>query len=413
MDKHTELPSVAQRFLRYVGYDTQSDEASSTRPSSARQLKLLRLLVEELQALGLSDAHLDDHSYVIASVPSNVAHSVPTIGLIAHVDTSPEMTGADVKPQIHPNYQGGPIKLNAEYQLTPEQSPELATHHGHTIITSDGTTLLGADNKAGVASIITLVERLLRGDVRHGPLRIAFTYDEEIGRGTETFDVEAFGAKYAYTVDGETVGHIENETFCADSAVITCHGVNVHPGYAKGRMVNALKVAAEIVARLPAGQSPEATDGREGYIHPVAISGGVEQATVKLILRDFELEKLAVQHQQLLQLAREAEARFAGAKVEVVFEESYRNMRLVLDQHPEVVELAIEATRRAGLEPKLSCIRGGTDGAALSFRGLPTPNIFTGGHLFHSRFEWVAVEAMQATVDTLTELVSLWAERSA
>ena len=406
------LPAVARRLLRYARYDTQSAEDSDSVPSTAKQLDLLVALVEELKELGVTDAAMDEHHYVIGTVPANVDHPVPVIGLIAHVDTSPELTGEGVRPRIHRNYDGGPIALSAQYTLTPEQSPELLAHRGHTIITTDGTTLLGADNKAGIAEIMTLVEGL-RADpsIPHGEIRVAFTFDEEIGRGTEHFDVNAFGAQYAYTVDGETVGQIENETFCADSATVTFTGVNVHPGYAKDRMVNSLRAAADFIGRLPPGMSPECTEGRQGYLHPTQVQGGVEQTTVKLILRDFQPDQLVAYRRLLREYAAAAEAAVPGSKVQLAFDESYRNMRLVLDEHPTVVECALEATRRAGIEPELSQIRGGTDGANLSFAGLPTPNIFTGGHLFHSRFEWIAVEGMEATVRTLEELVKVWAER--
>jgi tripeptide aminopeptidase len=409
----SDLPPVVQRFIRYTRYDTQSAEDSETYPSTDKQKELSRLLVNELKELGLEDAALDEHGYVMATLAGNVEHAVPVLGFIAHVDTSPEVSGENVKAQIHSNYDGGPIKLNDEYTLTPEQSPELSEHKGHTIITSDGSTLLGADNKAGIAEIITLVERLQADpSIPHGKLRIAFTCDEEVGTGTKHFDVDTFGAKYAYTVDGEAPGEIENETFCADSATVTFTGINVHPGYAKDKMVNSLKAASMFIELLPKEMTPETTEGREGYLHPVHMSGNVEQATVKLILRDFDEEPLKKQREILEGIRDRVLTAYPKATVEIEYEESYRNMRFVLDEHPHVLDYALEAVKRAGLEPRLNLIRGGTDGARLSYMGIPTPNVFTGGHLFHSRFEWISVEGMLAAVDTLVNLVQVWVEKS-
>ena len=410
----SELPPVVQRFLRYVRYDTQSDEGSETYPSTEKQKELSRLLVEELKELGCGDAAMDEHGYVMATVEGNVAHDVPVIGLIAHVDTSPEVSGEGVDPQLHRDYDGGPIRLNDQHTLTPAQSPELRKNKGNTIITTNGETLLGADNKAGIAEIMTLVERLQADrTIQHGTLRIAFTPDEEIGVGTKYFDVDKFGAKYAYTVDGESPGEVENETFCADSATLKVTGINVHPGYAKNKLVSAIKAAASFVDLLPRDMAPETTEKRQGYIHPVSIGGGVEEVTVKMILRDFDEEPLRAQRDILAGIAQKVKAAHPGVKLELTYAESYRNMRFVLDEHPDVLEYALEAVRRAGLEPHLNLIRGGTDGARLSFMGLPTPNIFTGGHLFHSRYEWIAVEAMEQAAETLVQLVQIWAEKSA
>ncbi|MFH1129699.1 MAG: peptidase T [Pseudomonadota bacterium] len=409
----TDLPPVVKKFLRYVRYDTQSSEDSDTYPSTSKQKELSKLLVKELKELGLEDAVMDEHGYVLATLKSNVKNKVPVIGFIAHVDTSPEVSGKDVKPQIHPNYDGGAIKLNGEYTLTPEQCPVLANNKGNTIITSDGTTLLGADNKAGIAEIMTLVERLQADSaISHGALRIAFTCDEEVGNGTKYFDVKKFGADYAYTVDGEAPGEVENETFCADAAKVTITGVNVHPGFAKDKLVNAIKAAGMFVNLLPKHMTPETTEKRQGFLHPVSISGGVEKTTIRLILRDFEEEPLKEQANILAGIADKVQTAFPKVKVDITVEESYRNMRFVLDKHKHVVEYAMEAVRRAKLEPKLNLIRGGTDGARLSFMGLPTPNLFTGGYMFHSRHEWIAVEGMQAAVDTLVNLVRIWEEKS-
>ncbi len=409
----TEHPPVLERFLRYVAIDTQSSETSETYPSTAKQKNLGRLLVEELHALGVADAAMDEHGYVIGTVESNVDIDVPTIGLIAHVDTSPEVSGENVKPQLHANYDGKEIVLNADYTLSPEQSPALLDHIGDTVITTDGSTLLGADDKAGVAEIMTLVERLRDNpSISHGKVRIAFTVDEEVGTGTKFFDVAAFGATYAYTVDGESPGEVENETFCADAATVSFKGVNVHPGYAKNKLINAAKAAARFVTLLPQDQSPETTEGKVGYLHPVSMKGTVEEAEIKLILRDFDEEPLRAYRDLLETIAGDVREAYPGVHVDLAYEENYRNMRFVLKDHPEVIDVALDAVRRAGLKPILNSIRGGTDGAMLSYRGLPTPNLFAGGHLFHSRFEWVAIEAMEAALRTLEELVQIWVERA-
>jgi tripeptide aminopeptidase len=408
-------PSIVERFLRYTRIDTQSAESSESFPSTEKQKELARLLAAELRELGLADAEMDEHGYVMATLPSNLpaAQRVPVIGLIAHVDTSPEVSGANVRARLHERYDGGPIALGEGHTLTPEQSPPLREHVGHTVITTDGTTLLGADNKAGCAEIMTLVERLLRSpEIPHGTLRIAFTPDEEVGNGTKHFDVQKYGAEYAYTVDGESPGEIENETFCADSATVTFTGVNVHPGYAKDKLVSSIKAAALFVELLPPHMAPETTEARQGYLHPVSVKGGVEQTALKLILRDFEEAGLKEQQKIIAAIAAAVELRFPKVKIETKIEESYRNMRYVLERHRHVVDHALEAVRRAGLEPKLHMIRGGTDGARLCYMGLPTPNIFTGGHLFHSRYEWIAVEDMLKAVDVLVELVRIWVEKT-
>jgi tripeptide aminopeptidase len=406
-----EQPQVVQRFLRYARIDTQSREGVEDYPSTDKQKELSRLLAEELRELGVADAQMDEHGYVMGTVESNLDHEAPVIGLIAHVDTSPEVSGAGVNPRLHPDYDGGAIRLNDDHTLTPEQSPQLLKFVGGTIITTDGTTLLGADNKAGCAEIMTLVQRL-RDDpsIPHGKLRIAYTCDEEVGNGVKFFDVGKFGADYAYTVDGETPGEVENETFCADSATVKITGVNVHPGYAKDKLESAIKAAAMFIEHLPLHMAPETTERRQGYLHPISISGGVEEVTIKMILRDFDEQPLRAQREILEGIAGRVRGAFPRAGVELTYAESYRNMRFVLEDHPRVVDNALEAVKRAGMDPVLNLIRGGTDGARLSFMGLPTPNIFTGGHLFHSRYEWIAVEGMQAAVDTLVHLVQIWAE---
>ncbi len=413
-DTLRDLPEVAQRFLRYVAIDTQSQEDAETYPSTEKQKDLGRLLVRELRELGLEDAHMDEWGYVFATLPGNTEKKVPVVGLIAHVDTSPEVSGANVRPLVHRNYQGGPIRLPKDGQMiTPEDSPALAGCIGKDIVTSDGSTLLGADDKAGVAEIVTAVSYLLaHPEIPHGTLRIAFTCDEEVGRGTEHFDIEAFGADVAYTVDGESAGEIENETFCADGATVTFKGRNVHPGYAKGKLVNALKAAAAFIQALPQDKAPETTEGRQGYLHPVGLTGGAENAALKLIVRDFEEDGLRALEEYLFAAARRAEETVPGCSVEVKIEKQYRNMRLALEKRPEVVEYAMEAVRRAGGQPRLASIRGGTDGSRLTELGLPTPNIFTGGHNFHSKTEWICIQDMELAVRTLVELARIWHEQS-
>jgi tripeptide aminopeptidase len=410
------MSAVLERFLRYVRYDTQSDEHATTYPSTEKQLVLLRDLATELCELGLADAAVDGFGYVTATIPATATSAnIPTIGLIAHVDTSPEMSGAGVKPIVHRAYDGRDLVLpdDPTMVLRLEDNPPLADQMGHDIVTASGTTLLGADNKAGVAEIVTAAEFLLaHPEIPHGTLRIAFTPDEEVGRGTAHFDVARFGARYAYTVDGGSRGEVEGESFSADAMTVTFVGFNTHPGYAKGRMINATKVAAAFIDRLPADHlSPETTDGYEGFVHPYVVHAGVERTSVKLLIRDFDTTALARMEARIAALAREAASRFAGARVEIAVEESYRNMREILALHPDVVEYASEAVRQAGLDVISRPIRGGTDGSRLSFMGLPTPNIFAGEHNFHSRLEWVSVQDMEKAVEVLVNLARIWAIR--
>ncbi len=406
-----------ERFLDYVKIDTQSSEDSESYPSTPGQLDLLRLLVDELSELGIEDVGMDEHGYVFATIPATTRKEhVPTIGFIAHVDTSPEVSGAHVKPLLHENYQGEDLVLpdDPSVVLRLEENPQLEDQIGHTIITASGRTLLGADNKAGVAEIMGAAEYLMaHPEIPHGPIRLGFTPDEEIGQGTRYFDVQKFGAVYAYTVDGETVGEIQDETFSADTLHVTFIGRNTHPGFAKGRMVNAIKVAADFISRLPSDErSPETTADKEGYVHPYVVDGGVERFTLKVLVRDFTTDGLKRLEQQLEELARQTSADWPGAAVETRIEESYRNMKEILDAHPAVVEAAIEAVRRAGLQPKLQPIRGGTDGSRLCFMGLPTPNIFAGEHNFHSRSEWVSTHDMHKAVEVIVELARIWEERA-
>jgi tripeptide aminopeptidase len=411
------MTSVLDRFLRYAGYDTQSDEASTTYPSTGTQLVLLRALAGELRELGLPDADIDDFGYVMATIPATTAKSgVPTIGFIAHVDTSPEMPGSGVRPIVHRRYDGRDLVLpdDPAVVLRLADTPALAEQIGHDIVTASGTTLLGADNKAGVAEIVTAAAYLVaHPDIPHGRIRIAFTPDEEVGRGTQHFDVARFGAACAYTMDGGSRGEIEIESFSADAITVTFHGFNTHPGYAKGRMVNAIKVAASFIDRLPKDAlSPETTDAHEGFVHPYVVQASVERTSVRLLVRDFVTAGLKDKEATLEALAHEAAARSPGARVEVAVEESYRNMKEILDRHPAIAEHAREAIRRAGLEPRSHPIRGGTDGSRLSFMGLPTPNLFAGEQNFHSRLEWVSVQDMEKAVEVIVHLCRVWEERS-
>jgi tripeptide aminopeptidase len=410
--------SCVERFLEYVTIDTQSREASDTFPSTPGQLVLLRRLVDELRALGLEDAAIDEHGYVFATIPSTSRkRDVPVIGFIAHVDTSPEMSGANVRPIVHRNYQGQDLVLpddpSAAIRLA--ENPHLAEQFGHDIITASGKTLLGADNKAGVAEIMGAAEVLVsHPEIAHGPVRIGFTPDEEIGQGTKHFDVERFGACCAYTMDGETLGELQVETFSADSMTVTFHGFNTHPGYAKGRMINAIKMAAAFIGRLPQDAlSPETTAGYEGYVHPYMLPrASVESTSVKLLLRDFKESGLREKEAIVRRLAQATVDEHPGARLEVEVSESYRNMKEVLDRHLQVVELAREAIRRVGLPVRTQPVRGGTDGSRLSFMGLPTPNIFAGEHNFHSRTEWVSTHDMHKAVEVIIELCRVWEERA-
>ena len=408
------MSAVLDRFLRYVQYDTQSDENSHTYPSTSKQLVLLKDLADELQSLGLPDAVIDTHGYVTATVPPTSRKNVPAVGFIAHVDTSPDLSGANVKPIVHERYDGRDLVLpdDPSAVLRMADCPPLAERLGDDIVTASGATLLGADNKAGVAEIVTAAEYLMaHPEIPHGPIRIAFTPDEEVGRGTQHFDVKAFGATCAYTMDGSSRGELEFESFSADAMTLTFVGFNTHPGYAKNRLINAVKVAADFITRLPREMSPEATDGYEGFVHPYVVQGGGEKASVRFIVRDFRTAALKDKEEMLERLARDAASRY-GARVEISIEEQYRNMREVLDAHPHVIDYAREAIRRAGIPVRERPIRGGTDGSKLSFMGLPTPNIFAGEHNFHSRLEWVSVQDMEKAVEVIVNLARVWEERS-
>ena len=408
--------SVTERLLRYVVIDTQSDPASPTCPSTEKQKQLGALLAGELRAMGITDAHLDEHGYVYATIPANSDKHVPVICFCSHMDTSPDCTGKNVKPQIVRNYRGGDIALVADptQVIRVADNPALSDQIGNDIITTDGTTLLGADNKAGLAEIMDAAQFLIRNpEVKHGTIKILFTPDEEIGRGVDKADLKKLGADFAYTIDGETAGHVEDETFSADAATITIEGVSTHPGFAKGKMEHAIKIAAAIVDRLPKTTcSPETTEGREGFLHPIAISGALEQATLGFIVRDFTDEGLKEKEALLESIAKSVMKDFPHSSYRMEIKPQYRNMKQVLDAHPEIIDNAMEAVRRAGLTPIKGSIRGGTDGSRLSFMGLPCPNIFAGEHAFHSRTEWVSVQDMEKAVQTIVHLAMIWEERA-
>ncbi|PLX24790.1 MAG: peptidase T [Ignavibacteria bacterium] len=409
--------TCVERFLRYVKYDTQSDENSETFPSTEKQKILGADLVKELLAMGIDDAAMDENGYVMATLPANTDKAnVPVVGFISHMDTSPDVTGENVKPVMHENYDGKDIVLPEDNSIviTVADNPSLKDKAGETIITADGTTLLGADNKAGIAEIVDAAHFLLsHPEIKHGDVRICFTPDEEVGQGTKFFDVEKFGAKYAYTVDGEQLGSIENETFCADSLTVEFEGVSIHPGFAKDKLLNSVKMAARFIEKLPKDSlSPETTENKEGYVHPHGISGGIETTTIKFLLRAFTSEELREQEAFLRKLVDETVAEFPKGKADVTVQESYRNMRYVLDEHPQVLEVAKEAMKRIGLEPEIGSIRGGTDGARLSYMGLPCPNIFAGEHSFHSKREWASVQDMHKAVQTIVTIAAIFEEQA-
>lgn len=411
---------LLNRFLRYVKIDTQSQEDVDDRyPSTEKQKDLSKLLVDELIQLGLKDADMDEYGCVMATFPSNLSENddskVPTIGFLGHVDTSPDVSGKEVKPVVNINYQGGDIVLPGDkaQAIKVEENPELEKYIGEDIITSDGTTLLGADDKAGIAEIMTMLEYLNEHpEIKHGTLRIGFTPDEEVGSGTQYFDVKKFGADFAYTVDGEKVGEVENESFNAVVAFYTVKGINVHPGYAKGKMVNSIRVTADIVKELEEDPSPESTEKREGYLHPYVLEGSVESTTLKVLLRDFEMEGIDEKTERLQEIRKKIQEKYPKARIDLEFKHQYKNMRFKLEEDARIVEYALEAVRRAGLKPHLQIIRGGTDGSKFCDQGLLTPNIFTGGMNFHSKLEWIPVQAMEKAVETLVNLVQIWTEKS-
>jgi len=410
--KHT----AKERFLRYVQIDTQSDPESKTIPSTEKQKDLSRILVQELHEIGISDAELDEFGYVYATIPSNTDKKVPVICFCSHVDTAPDCSGTGVKPIVHPKYKGQDLVLPDDPTIVIRESEhaDLKHQHGNDIITASGTTLLGADNKAGVAAIMDAAQILISNpSIKHGKIRILFTPDEEIGRGVNKLDMKKLGARFGYTIDGETAGSIENETFSADGAVVTIHGVSAHPGFAKGKMEHALKIAGKILAKMPDKLSPEHTEGRQGFIHPTSIEGGLEKATIKFILRDFTEGGLKRHARTLQKIVDGVLKGYPNSRAEVKVSEQYRNMGKVLRRYPQVVGNALEALRRAGFSnPIQSSIRGGTDGSRLSFMGLPCPNLFAGEHAFHSKYEWVSVQDMEKAAETIVHLAQVWEEQS-
>ncbi len=406
------MEDILTRFLRYIAIDTQSDEESASQPSAAKELNLSRMLVDELKAMGIKDVTLDKDGYVMASVPANTDKAIPAIGFIAHVDTSPDAPGACVNPQIIKNYDGGDIPLKGVEGLTLKVSefPELADYRGQTVITTDGTTLLGADDKAGVAEIMTAISYLLaHPEIKHGPLRIGFTPDEEIGRGVDCFDVKRFNAEYAYTMDGGAIGELEFENFNAASAKLHIQGRNVHPGYAKNKMKNAILIAQELNSLLPVSERPEFTEGYEGFFHITSFKGTVEEADFSYIIRDHDRAKFETRKQQMQAVTDFINARYGEGTATLVMRDQYYNMREQVEPHYHVVEKAIKAMEMAGIKPKIQPIRGGTDGARLSFMGLPCPNIFAGGLNFHGKMEFVPLESMEKAVEVILNIIKLYA----
>lgn len=407
--------TCVDRFLNYVKYDTQSDEESISFPSTEKQKKLSADLAKELKKMGLKDAAMDKWGYVMATLPANTEKKVPPVAFIAHVDTSPAVTGKNVKPIIHKKYKGGDIKLPKEGRVIKvSENPDLKNMKGFDIITTDGSTLLGADNKAGVAEIMDAVNYFLKHpEVKHGPIKICFTPDEEVGRGTEKIDLKKLGAKYAYTVDGSSRGEVESETFSADGVVLKFIGKNIHPGYAKNQMINSMKVAGAFLEALPKKElSPETTEKRQGFVHPISINGNEEFTTLKFIIRDFDTKKLKIYEKLIKDLAQKTVKKFPGSKFDFKVVEQYRNMWEVLKKHPEVTKFAVQAMKNLGVKPIMHPIRGGTDGSRLSFMGLPCPNIFAGEHSFHSQLEWVAVQDMEMAVKVIVEIAQIWERRS-
>jgi len=407
--------TVLDRLLRYVVIDTQSNPNSTTQPSTEKQKNLARVLVAELLTLGLSDAHMDEHGNIYATLPANTDKNVPVICFCSHMDTAPDFTGTNVKPNVVRNYQGGDIQLTGDTSriIKVSEHPDLKLQIGHDIVTTDGTTLLGADDKAGIAEIMTATATLIANpDIRHGTIKILFTTDEEIGRGADKVDIAKLGASFGYTLDGSTIGEIDDQTFSADGVEIEIIGVAQHPGTSKSVMENAIKIAADIVARLPKDLAPETTDGRQGFIHPTDISGSMDAANLKFIIRDFANDGLTEKETLLKSIAEEVMTTYPGSTMRFTVTEQYRNMKQVLDRHPEIMANLNEAVRRVGLEPVTNSIRGGTDGSRLSFMGLPCPNIYTGGHSYHSPLEWISVQDMEKSAETIVELVKVWEERA-
>ncbi len=405
---------LVERFLRYVKVKTTSNEESSTFPSTPEQIEFAKNLAEELKSLGVQNVEVDKFGYVYATIPSNVDWEVPPIGFIAHMDTSPAESGEGVNPIVHKNYKGGEIKLpNGDITLTPEENPILNKLIGDDIITTDGTTLLGADDKAGIAEIMTAVEFFMTNpDFKHGEIKIAFTPDEEIGKGVDFFDVKKFGAKFAYTLDGGPLGELEDENFNADKAEIVFKGINVHPGYAKGKLVNSIRMASYFVTLMNENTLPETTEKREGYYHTTLINGMENETKLQIIIRSFDLDELKALGEDLERIRKKVLEKFPKGKIDLKITEQYRNMKIVLDKHPEVLDIALKAFEKLGIEPIRKPIRGGTDGSRLTFMGVPTPNIFAGGINFHSKKEFTSVNTMEKACEVILTISNLWAEQN-
>lgn len=406
---------IINRFISYAKVETQSDDSSASCPSTPGQLVLARMLVEELKAIGMQDITMDSNGYVMATLPANTDKEIPTIGFLAHMDTATDFTGAGVKPQIVEQYDGQDIVLNEALHivLSPNDFPELAGYKGHTLITTDGTTLLGADDKAGITEIMTAMAHLIRNpELKHGKVRVAFTPDEEIGRGPHKFDVAAFDAVYAYTMDGGPLGELQYESFNAAAALITCKGKNVHPGTAKGKMINSAKIAMELHGRLPADETPEQTEGYEGFYHLISIHGDVEQTELRYLIRDHDRNRFNERKSQLIAIVEELQDKYGEKRIELEIKDQYFNMKEKIEPVKEIVDIARQALENLGITPIIQPIRGGTDGSQLSYMGLPTPNIFTGGENYHGRFEYVSADNMVQAVNTIIEIVQLYEQRA-
>ena len=406
---------LVNRFITYVKVDTQSSYESKTCPTTAGQWTLAHMLAEELKQIGMSDVEVDENGYVMATLPSNTDKPVPTIGFLAHLDTATDMTGANVNPQIHEDYDGGNIVLNEAMKvvLSPNEFPELANYKGHSLITTDGTTLLGADNKAGIAEIMTAMDHLLKHpEIKHGKIRVAFTPDEEIGRGPHKFNVEAFNADYAYTMDGGPLGELQYESFNAAAAKVTFKGTNVHPGTAKGKMVNSTKIAMEFQSRLPAAEAPEHTEGYEGFYHLLSFHGDVEETELQYIIRDFDKQKFAERKAAMETIASELKGIYGQDAVKLEISDQYYNMREKIEPVKHIVDIAYDAMKKLDIEPIIQPIRGGTDGSQLSYMGLPTPNVFTGGENYHGRYEYISIDNMVKATNVIVEIARLYEERA-
>lgn len=408
------MQNITDRFLKYISFDTQSDPGSDTVPSTEKQWDIARYLAKELKEIGMEDVSLDDNAYIMATLPSNVDYQVPVIGFIAHFDTSPDYTAKNVKPQLHENYDGGDIVLNKSEQviLSPSYFEDLLLYKGQTLITTDGTTLLGADDKAGVAEIVTAMEYLIRHpEIKHGKIRVGFTPDEEIGKGAHKFDVEKFGAEWAYTMDGSQVGELEYENFNAAGADVTVHGKIVHPGYAKGKMVNSMLIATDFIKSLPEHEIPQETTGYEGFFHLHDMKGSVEKTVLQYIIRDHDMTLFENRKNQMLEAAEKINKQLGLEAIEIEIKDQYFNMKEKVEPVMHIVDIAEEAMKSLGIEPIIKAIRGGTDGSQLSYKGLPCPNIFAGGHNFHGRYEYVPVESMVKATQVIVKIAELTAQQ--